>query len=117
MTPCRLLDTRNAASEFGGPALAAGQSRSFRLPLARCNLPGTATAYSLNATTVPVRTLGYLTLWATGSTQPFVSTLNASDDLIVSNAAIVRGGAAGGVSSFVTDQTHLILDTNGYFAP
>jgi hypothetical protein len=46
-----------------------------------------------------------------------VSTLNAIDGSITANAAIVPAGTAGGVTSLVTDQSHLILDTNGYFAP
>ena len=86
-------------------------------PLTNCNLPATAAAYSLNATVVPTTTLGYLTLWPFGTAQPLVSTLNASDDAIVANAAIVPAGTSGAVASFVTNQTHLILDTNGYFAP
>ena len=52
-----------------------------------------------------------------GSAQPFVSTLNALNDSIVANAAIVPAGTSGGVSSFVTDATHLIIDSNGWFAP
>ena len=115
-TPCRLLDTRNAAGEFGGPGLAAGQSRDYRLPLTACGLPASAMAYSLNATVVPSTTLGYLTLWPSGSAQPFVSTLNALDDPIVANAAIVPAGTQGGVASFSTHATQLILDTTGYFA-
>ncbi len=117
VTPCRVLDTRNAMGEFGGPMLAAGQGRSYRLPLANCNLSGTAAAFSLNATVVPTASLGYLTLWPTGAAQPLVSTLNAVGDAVVANAAIVPAGTAGGVSSFVTNDTALILDTNGYFAP
>lgn len=115
--PCRLLDTRQAAGEFGGPVLTAGQSRGFRLPLAACGLPTTAAAYALNATVVPETTLSFLTLWPSGAPQPLVSTLNALDDLIVANAAIVPAGTAGAVSSYVTNGTHLILDANGYFAP
>ena len=118
VNPCRLLDTRlTPAAEFTGPILAANQSRSYRLPLANCGLPAGSAAYSLNATVVPQPSVGYLTLWPTGTAQPFVSTLNAVGDPIVANAAIVPAGTSGGVSSFVTDQTHLILDTNGYFAP
>lgn len=117
VTPCRLVDTRLAAGEFGGPVLAANQSRDYRLPLANCGLPTAATAFSLNATVVPTAALGYLTLWPSASAQPPVSTLNAPDDPIVANAAIVPAGPAGSVSSFVTNATHLILDTNGYFAP
>ena len=117
VAPCRVLDTRNPTGEFGGPVLGANQGRSYRLPLANCNLSGTAAAFSLNATVVPTTTLGYLTLWPTGTAQPLVSTLNAVGDAIVANAAIVPAGTAGGVSSFVTNETVLILDTNGFFAP
>ncbi len=117
VNPCRLLDTREAAGEFGGPVLAAGQTRSYRLPLASCGLPGSAAAFSLNATVVPAGTLGFLTLWPTGTAQPLVSTLNAFDDTVVANAAIVPAGTSGAISSYVTSQTHLILDVNGYFAP
>ena len=117
VTPCRLLDTRSTNGEFGGPVLAAGSTRSYRLPLAGCGLPATSAAYSLNATVVPASLLSYLTLWPFGTAQPLVSTLNALDDTIVANAAIVPAGTAGAVASFVTNQTHLILDTNGFFAP
>jgi hypothetical protein len=38
LTPCRLLDTRDAAGTFGGPALAAGADRVFPL-FGRCGMP------------------------------------------------------------------------------
>ena len=105
VNPCRVLDTRlNPSGEFAGPVLAAGQSRSYRLPLAGCGLPASSAAYSLNATVVPQPAVGYLSLWPSGTSQPLVSTLNAVGDPIVANAAIVPAGTAGGVSSFVTDQ-------------
>jgi len=56
-------------------------------------------------------------LWPAGQGQPTVSTLNAFDGSIVSNAAIVPAGANGSVSAYVTNTTDLILDTNGYLAP
>lgn len=115
--PCRLLDTREATGDLGGPILAPGQGRSFPVRSANCLLPAGATSYSLNATVVPQAVLGYLTLWPAGETQPFVSTLNAIDDKIVANAAIVPVGSLGAVSAFATEATHLVLDTNGYFAP
>ena len=113
--PCRVADTRNAAGPFGGPALSAGQTRSFAIPQSACNIPSTAQAYSLNVTVVPTGPLSYLTLWPTGQDQPFVSTLNSSEGLVVANAAIVRAGAGGAVSVFVTDPTNVILDIDGYF--
>jgi hypothetical protein len=60
--------------------------------------------------------LQFLTLWLPISVQrPEVSTLNAYDGAITSNMAIVPSGGA--ISAFATEQTHLILDLAGYFAP
>jgi trimeric autotransporter adhesin len=117
VTPCRIADTRNATGDFGGPSFSGGQSRSFTVPASACNIPSTAQAYSLNATVVPKGSLGYLTLWPSGSSAPLVSTLNSPDGSIVANAAIVPAGAGGAVSVYVTDPTDVILDINGYFAP
>jgi hypothetical protein len=115
VTPCRVVDTRNAAGPFGGPYLAAGSSRSFALPQGACGIPVTAQAYSLNVTVVPRGTLSYLTMWPAGETRPVVSTLNSYTGDIVANAAIVPAGTNGAVSAFVTDDTELIIDINGYF--
>src|SRR5262249_34208336 len=80
VAPCRVLDSRNPNGEFGGPVLAGGTTRDYRLPLAGCGLPGGSGAYVLNATVVPTAgALGYLTLYPSGTAQPFVSTLNAND--------------------------------------
>ena len=117
VTPCRIADTRNALGTFGGPVLSGGETRSFPVPSAGCSIPSTAQAYSLNATVVPSGLLSYLTLWPAGGARPNVSTLNSFLGLVVANAALVPGGTGGAVSAFVTDQTHLILDINGFFAP
>jgi len=111
VVPCRVADTR------GGPQLEPGAARSFAVPASNCYVPPTAAAYSLNITVVPEETLSYLTVWATGSAQPFVSTLNAPDGGVVANAAIVPAGTGGAISIAVTDPTHVIIDINGYFAP
>jgi len=114
--PCRVVDTRNPNGPLGGPELAAGQPRTFPVTGA-CGLPSTAQAYSFNATVVPADVLGYLELWPTGAAQPVVSTLNSPDGSIDSNAAIVPAGTSGSINAFGSDNTQLILDTNGYFAP
>ena len=115
VTPCRVADTRDPAGPFGGPILAGGAARSFSIPQSNCGIPSTAKAFSLNVTVVPPVGLGYLTIWPTGQAQPFVSTLNSNDAQVTANAAIVPAGTGGAVSVFVTNQTHLILDINGYF--
>ncbi len=94
----------------------AGQPRDIPVTTSGCGLPPTAQAYSLNATVVPTGALAFLTLWSAGQPQPFVSTLNAFDGTVVSNAAILPAGTSGSVSAFVTSLTDLILDVNGYFA-
>ena len=120
VTPCRVVDTRagqGLTGQFGPPSMAAGQTRSFTIPASSCNIPAAAQAFSLNVTVVPAATLGYLTIWPTGNTQPYVSTLNSLNGAILANAAIVPAGTGGAVSVYVTDATDLIIDINGYFAP
>ncbi|HUQ90512.1 MAG TPA: hypothetical protein VM120_02445 [Bryobacteraceae bacterium] len=116
-TPCRVADTRNAAGPFGGPSFSGAGSRGFAVPATNCSIPATAQAYSLNATVVPPGPLAYLTLWPAGQPQPPVSTLNAFDGSVVSNAAFVRADASGAINAYVSNATNLILDINGYFAP
>jgi uncharacterized repeat protein (TIGR03803 family) len=119
VTPCRVVDTRQANGEFGGPAIVGGTSRSFPIPQnTTCNIPISAAAYSLNVTVVPITTLGYLTIWPSGESRPVVSTMNSPDGRVKANAAIVpSGGNGGAVSVYVTDTTNVILDIDGYFAP
>jgi hypothetical protein len=68
---------------------------------------------------VPDITLGYLTVWPAGETQPVVSTLNSLDGRVKANAAIVGAGNKenGAVSVYAKDTTNVILDLDGYFAP
>src|SRR5207248_677104 len=72
ITPCRIADTRNATGAFGGPSLAAATSRDFSIQTGACNIPATAQAYSLNLTVVPIATLGFLSVWPAGQSQPVV---------------------------------------------
>ena len=115
VTPCRVVDTRGGAGQFGGPTMAAGATRSFPIPQSACGIPSTAQAYALNVTVVPAGSLSYLTLWPAGQSRPLVSTLNSFGGIVVANAAIVPAGAGGAVSVFVSNQTDVILDINGYF--
>jgi uncharacterized repeat protein (TIGR01451 family) len=116
-SPCRVADTRAAAGPLGGPSLIANQSRDFPVPSSSCELPATASAYSLNVTVVPPGPLSYLTTWPAGQPQPNVSTLNSWTGKVVANAALVPAGTNGAISVFVPNPTDVILDANGYFAP
>ncbi|HUQ95038.1 MAG TPA: choice-of-anchor R domain-containing protein [Bryobacteraceae bacterium] len=116
VTPCRISDTRLASGPLGGPALTGGQSRTIAVQSA-CGLPASAQAYSLNVTVVPRGPLAFLTLWPAGQSQPNVSTLNALTGVVTANAAIVPAGASGALNVFATNDTDLVIDVNGYFAP
>ncbi len=111
LTPCRALDSRNptGSNPFTG-------TRAVSISNGGCGAPPTAHAYVLNATVVPPGALDYLTLWATGQTEPNVSTLNAFDGAISSNMAIVPA-VNGSVDAYASNATQLILDLAGYFAP
>jgi len=120
MTPCRVADTRSWAGfqgQFGPPTMGAATSRSFPVQSSVCNVPSVAAAYSFNVTVVPATgQLGFLTTWPTGQPQPWASTLNSPDGLVVANAALVPAGAAGAISIYVSDRTDVLFDINGFFA-
>ena len=111
------MDTRGLGGLFGGPYLSARATRNVPIPASSCNIPPAA-AYALNIAVIPrAGRLGYLTAWPTGQPQPLISTLNSPDGSILANAAIVPADANGSISVFVTDDTDLVIDINGYFAP
>ena len=123
--PCRIMDTRTPAaggtfpanSTFGSPNIAAGTVRTIPILSGACPVPSGTAAYSLNFTVVPrTKTLGSLTVWPTGSAQPNVSTLTSPDGSVLAAAAIVPAGT-GSINAYATDDTDLVVDINGFFAP
>lgn len=118
ITPCRVVDTRNAVGPFGGPALAASTPRSFAIPLGACSgIPATSVAYKFNVTLVPSGPVGYLTMWQTGAPMPLASVMNDLQGFIQGNAADIMAGTGGAVSAYATNPTHLVLDLYGYYLP
>jgi lysophospholipase L1-like esterase len=127
ITPCRLVDTRQADGEFTGPSLGAGQLRTFALAGSSCNVSGALAAggaLSLNVTAVPQggNPVGFVTVWGTsGGAQeaPPTSTLNATTGTVTANAAIVtiNPSTSDSISVYTSDPTDVVIDVNGYFAP
>jgi hypothetical protein len=69
-------------------------------------------------TAVPQDGLGYLSAWPTGQTWPGVSTLNVPpNNPVVANAAIVPAGTSGEINVLGSNNTDVVIDINGYFAP
>ncbi len=115
VTPCRVVDTRGTAGNFGGPTLTTNTSRSFPIPASSCGIPANASAYSFNLAVVPAGPLGYVTVWPTGVAQPGTANLNSTAGQVLSNAVLVAAGTNGAVSVYVSDTTDIILDITGYF--
>lgn len=130
ITPCRVLDTRNANGPQGGPILMGQTSRNF--PVAGlCNVPTTAKAASLNFTVAATTGGGHLTVWPFGITMPTVSTINfAYTEPAIANGAITPFAAYNpstpgdpttnkSISVFMgigaAYSAHVIIDVTGYF--
>jgi hypothetical protein len=118
LTPCRLIDTRNAVGPYGGPSLVAGTSRIF-LPVGQCGIPATAKSVAVNIVVVsPTTGPGHLTVYPAGAALPGTSTLNYVQGDIRANNAIIPLGAAGDIAVFCAQGSgtaDLVIDTVGYF--
>ncbi len=122
MTPCRLVDTRTGqgfSGAFGPPSLAGNApGRAFPIPSSTtCSIPSLAQAYSFNVTVVPGNSVGFITAYPAGQTQPLAATLVWQPNVVVSNAAIVAAGTGGSVDVYANAGTDLVVDINGYYAP
>jgi hypothetical protein len=122
LTPCRVIETRpayrNQPGPFGPPALQGGVVRSFRFPgNPSCNVPSGAAAYSLTLTVVPPAPVAFVTAGPTGSSRPNVSTINSPTGRVLANSVIVPANANGSIDIYAFENTDLVVDINGFFAP
>jgi len=119
-TPCRLVDTRSSSiltGAFGPPSLSAGGTRTLPIPSGPCaGISSNAAAYAVNITALPTVTLGVLIAWAAGAPKAEESNLGVPSGA-GSTAAIVAAGSGGAVNLWVSDNTDILVDINGYFAP
>jgi uncharacterized repeat protein (TIGR01451 family) len=117
LTPCRLIDTRNPPGPLGGPALVAGQNRTFQVT-GSCGIPANATAVFVNTTVVAPTSTGNLRIFATGAALPQVSALNYSAGQIRGNNGIFVLDASGRFDIRCTQASgtaDVIVDVVGYF--
>ncbi len=118
LTPCRLIDTRNATGPYGGPALSAGE-RTFNLA-GLCGVPTTAQALAVNLTVVAPAEGGDLRAFPAGSAAPLASALNFGAGQTRTNNAIlpVTTDGKGGLTVHLDmgpGTAQLIVDVFGYF--
>ena len=115
--PCRLLDTRGPTGPQGGPALDAGQRRTFQVT-GLCNVPANATAIHANITAVNPGSPGFFQVIPTGAPVPVASTVNYVTARTRANNGIFQ--LVGGQLDIRCVQTtgtttHAVLDVAGYF--
>lgn len=127
ITPCRLLETRPQyagstwSGAYGPPMIGAGQRRT--LPIAggaRCNVPASAKAFVLNVTLDTIESgtgpVDFVTVYPTGQTRPDFWTARTTTGGYIANSAIVAAGTSGSVDIYSSNNVHLLIDINGYFA-
>ncbi|MBK9062774.1 MAG: carboxypeptidase regulatory-like domain-containing protein [Acidobacteria bacterium] len=120
VTPCRIVDTRNANGPLGGPALAASGSpdRLFTLT-GTCGIPSGAAAVSANLAVVSPSAGGSLAIYrgdgaATGTSSiSFNAGKTRADNAILQLA--LDGSGTVKVNNSAAGTVNFILDVNGYF--
>jgi hypothetical protein len=116
ITPCRLVDTRNPAGPYGGPALTAGTDRTIDVDGGACSVPATADAVMLNVTVVGPTATGNLRIWPTGDTAPVASAVNFGTGQTRGNNGIFKLNTNGQFDMrTAVGTTHVIIDVVGYF--
>jgi Bacterial Ig-like domain (group 3) len=121
--PCRVFDTRTAASTCSTPptitAGAIGATGVLHVKITGvAGIPDTATAVVLNLTAVGATTPTYVSAYPDSPNQPSVSNLNVSNAKPVPNLAVVPVGPGGVIDFFnKAGSVNLLADLAGYFAP
>ena len=117
VTPCRVLDTRDAPGAWGGPALAAGADRTFAIT-GRCDIPSGARAVTANLTVTLASGPGNLIVFPQPSPPPPTSTINFRAGQTRNNNAILALGPGGEIvvrCNMAAGNAHLVLDVTGWF--
>jgi len=117
VTPCRVVDTRNANGTNGGPIMTENTSRDFRIR-GNCGIPTTAKAVVMNIAVTQATTNSFLTAWPSGTARPSSSVINfnASQPALSNGAIVGLSTATNDLSVFNRwGNVHVIIDVNGYF--
>jgi hypothetical protein len=118
LTPCRVVDTRNASGPYGGPAIPPGNQRIFKMT-GQCGVPATAKAVSGNVTAVTPSSDGAFQLFS-GDDQPgpattvsFVARKTRANNVVLKLSG--SGSGTLGVANRASAPVHLVIDMNGFF--
>jgi PKD repeat protein len=118
VSPCRLIDTRNANGAVGGPALVASGVRVFPVAGA-CGIPSTALTVSVNMTVVTPSAPGFLRVYPGNTAFPGTSAISFRAGQTRANNGLVGLATDGtgtiSVRNDAAGTVQFVLDVNGYF--
>ena len=117
LTPCRVVDTRNASGAYGGPALPPGAERVFVLA-GRCGVPPSARAVSVNLTVTQPGADGALRAFPGDDVASAAQALSFRAGRTRANNALLMLSSSGtGAVTLRNDSNgtaHVLIDVNGY---
>jgi hypothetical protein len=116
LAPCRVFDTRNPNGTYGGPALSAGQARSFVIR-GQCGVPATAKSIAGNFTVTSPTAAGSLRVVPGGTGPTGTTTVSFSAGKTRANNVVSGLGASGDllVDGLASGSVHVIFDVVGWF--
>ncbi|HEX3525725.1 MAG TPA: PQQ-binding-like beta-propeller repeat protein [Thermoanaerobaculia bacterium] len=117
VTPCRAIDTRQAAGPAGGPSLAGGAKRGFVIA-GQCGVPADALAVAANVTVVAPAGPGDLRIGPSGFAAQTAAINFAAGQTRANNAIIALTGDPLGslaVQADLSGTVDLVFDVVGYF--
>ena len=116
LTPCRVFDTRNPTGTYGGPALSAGQARSFVIR-GQCGVPATAKSIAGNFTVTGPTAAGSLRVVPGGTGPTGTTTVSFSAGQTRANNVTGGLGTNGDllVDGLAGGSVHAIFDVVGWF--
>jgi hypothetical protein len=122
VTPCRILDTRNAVGRITG-----GLVRDFAVHTANfsgqggnasdCGIPSDPSAVAINVVAVTPDQGGFMTIYPSGTVRPNAASLNYTAGGIIANAIIAKTtvGQPADLSIYSQYSTDVVIDIVGYF--
>lgn len=122
VTPCRVVDTRNAVGPRGGPALEPAPSNRVFAVAGVCGIPATAKAIAGNITVTQTGASGTLRIYPGDTGLAWIPTATSTSFAVTKTRAnnglflLSRDGVGSlGVWNDAPGAVHFILDVSGYF--
>lgn len=117
LTPCRVIDTRGPAGDYGAPSMAGGSSRDFTMA-GQCGVPADAAAIAANVTIVSPSGGGSLRVNPANIVTPS-STISFNPGAVRANNTVISltGNPVGSMTVFanLAGKVDVVVDVDGYF--